>query len=42
MLRVLGRATSISVRKVLWTCVELNLDHEREDCADTRPWNPTG
>lgn len=31
MLRILGRATSINVRKVLWTCAELNLAYERED-----------
>lgn len=31
MLKILGKATSINVRKVLWTCVELGLDFERED-----------
>ncbi|MDD2058697.1 glutathione S-transferase [Pseudomonas sp. GD03860] len=31
MLRILGKASSINVRKVLWTCAELNLDFERED-----------
>lgn len=31
MLRVYGYAGSINVRKVLWTCVELGLDFERED-----------
>ena len=31
MLRILGRASSINVRKVLWTCAELNLLYERED-----------
>ncbi|MDN6856088.1 glutathione S-transferase [Pseudomonas sp. CAN2814] len=31
MLRILGRASSINVRKVLWTCAELNLPYERED-----------
>ncbi|MCP8464144.1 glutathione S-transferase [Pseudomonas sp. ZM23] len=31
MLRILGRASSINVRKVLWTCVELDLPYERED-----------
>lgn len=25
MIEVLGRASSINVRKVLWTCAELNL-----------------
>lgn len=31
MLKVLGKASSINVRKVLWTCAELNLPFERED-----------
>ena len=31
MLKILGKASSINVRKVLWTCVELNLPFERED-----------
>lgn len=31
MLRLLGKASSINVRKVLWTCAELHLDVERED-----------
>lgn len=31
MLRVLGRITSINVRKVLWALDELGLPHERED-----------
>lgn len=31
MLEILGKASSINVRKVLWTCVELNLPFERED-----------
>ncbi len=31
MLKVLGRLSSINVRKVVWTCVELGLDYERED-----------
>jgi glutathione S-transferase len=31
MLRVLGKATSINVRKVLWTCGELGIAFERED-----------
>jgi glutathione S-transferase len=30
-LKVLGRAGSINVRKVLWTCVELGLEVEREE-----------
>ncbi len=30
MLRILGKPTSINVRKVLWTCAELALPHEFE------------
>ena len=29
--RILGKASSINVRKVLWTCAELDLAYERED-----------
>ena len=31
MVRILGKASSINVRKVLWTCVELGIGFERED-----------
>ncbi|WP_095187672.1 glutathione S-transferase family protein [Pseudomonas sp. Irchel 3E19] len=31
MLRVLGKASSINVRKVLWTCAELQIPFARED-----------
>jgi glutathione S-transferase len=31
MIRILGRANSFNVRKVLWTCGELGLDFVRED-----------
>ncbi|MFT4077051.1 MAG: glutathione S-transferase [Asticcacaulis sp.] len=31
MLRILGRVSSLNVRKVLWTCDELGLAYERED-----------
>lgn len=31
MLKILGKASSINVRKVLWTCSELQLPFERED-----------
>src|SRR5204863_3422479 len=31
MLKILGKAASINVRKVLWTCAELDLAYERED-----------
>ncbi|MEJ5999681.1 glutathione S-transferase family protein [Paucibacter soli] len=30
-MKILGKASSINVRKVLWTCAELGLDFERED-----------
>jgi glutathione S-transferase len=30
-LKILGKASSINVRKVLWTCEELGLAYERED-----------
>lgn len=36
MIKVLGRASSINVRKVLWTCVELGLDIVHE------PWGDEG
>ncbi|MEE8444139.1 MAG: glutathione S-transferase, partial [Alphaproteobacteria bacterium] len=31
MLKILGRATSSNVQKVLWCCGELGLAFERED-----------
>lgn len=31
MVRILGRASSINVRKVLWTCAEIGTPFERED-----------
>jgi glutathione S-transferase len=31
LLKILGKATSINVRKVLWTCAELGLAFDRED-----------
>ena len=39
MLRIYGYAASINVRKVLWTCAELDLRFEREDWAG--PFRPT-
>jgi len=30
-MKVLGRVSSLNVRKVLWTCIELGLEPERED-----------
>lgn len=34
MLTILGRASSINVRKVLWLCDELDLEFEREEWGD--------
>jgi glutathione S-transferase len=31
MLKILGKFSSINVRKVLWTCTELQLDYQQED-----------
>ncbi|MDL2409847.1 glutathione S-transferase [Rhizobium calliandrae] len=51
ILRVLGRVSSINVRKVLWTCEELGIDYVQEDWgaefASTRTpefltFNPNG
>lgn len=35
MLKIIGKDTSINVRKVLWTCTELGLPFEREDWNDS-------
>jgi glutathione S-transferase len=41
MVRIIGRDTSINVRKVLWLCEEIDLDHHRVDpdasLADLNP-----
>jgi len=34
MLKIIGKATSINVRKVLWTCAELGRGFTREDWQD--------
>jgi glutathione S-transferase len=40
MLRILGRAASINVRKVLWACAEIDILFEREDWgAGFKPTN---
>ncbi len=31
MLKILGRSSSINVRKVLWACAELGIEYQRED-----------
>lgn len=36
-MKLLGRAASINVRKVLWTCAELGLDYEHEECRLDTP-----
>lgn len=33
-LRVFGKASSINVRKVLWTCAEIGIAYDREDWGD--------
>ena len=39
MLRILGRANSFNVRKVLWACDEIGIPYEREDYG--RGFRPT-
>jgi glutathione S-transferase len=39
-MRVLGRATSINVRKVLWTCAEIGIAYERADDGPELAQNP--
>ena len=41
MLTIIGKATSINVRKVLWTCAELDIPYERRDWQEgDAPLNP--
>jgi glutathione S-transferase len=42
MLRVLGKASSINVRKVLWTCEEIGIVHTRADDGPELAQNPNG
>jgi glutathione S-transferase len=42
MLRILGKASSINVRKVLWTCEEIGLRFERADEGPELRANPNG
>lgn len=42
MLRVLGKSTSINVRKVLWTCDELELVYEHCDSGPGLTSHPNG
>ena len=41
-LRIIGKASSINVRKVLWACEELGLAYERRDDGPERTRNPNG
>jgi glutathione S-transferase len=40
MLQILGKASSINVRKVLWTCDEIGLPYERRDQGPELALNP--
>ena len=42
MLRILGKSTSINVRKVLWTCDELGLAYEQRESGPELTANPNG
>ncbi len=42
MLRILGKASSINVRKVLWVCDEIGLPYERHDRGPELAQNPNG
>ena len=42
MLRILGKATSINVRKVLWTCEEIGIAYTHEDKGAELARNPNG
>ena len=42
MLRILGKASSINVRKVLWACEEIGLPYERQDQGPELAQNPNG
>lgn len=42
MLRILGKASSINVRKVLWACDEIGLPYEHRDEGPELAQNPNG
>jgi glutathione S-transferase len=42
MLRILGKASSINVRKVLWTCEEIGIAYARADDGPELGQNPNG
>ena len=41
-LRIVGKASSINVRKVLWLCDEIGLPYERRDSGPELALNPNG
>jgi glutathione S-transferase len=42
VIRILGKASSINVRKVLWTCEEIGIAHTRADDGPELKQNPNG
>jgi glutathione S-transferase len=42
MLRILGKVSSINVRKVLWACEEIGIAHTRADDGPELAQNPNG
>jgi glutathione S-transferase len=42
VIRILGKASSINVRKVLWTCEEIGIAHARADDGPELAQNPNG
>lgn len=42
MVRIIGKASSINVRKVLWACEEIGISYTREDSAPEMALNPNG
>lgn len=42
MIRILGKASSINVRKVLWTCEEIGIAHSHADDGPELEQNPNG
>ncbi len=42
MVRIIGKASSINVRKVLWACEEIGVAYMREDRAPEMALNPNG
>ncbi len=42
MIRILGKASSINVRKVLWTCEEMGIAYTRADDGPELEQNPNG